>query len=356
MKIIFAGGGTGGSATPLLAVADEIGEKYPEADFLFIGTQYGPEGNLVREKGMGFQAISAGKLRRYFSWRNFIDPFRVLAGFFQSLKILKEYRPDVILAAGSFVSVPVVWAAWFLHIPALIHQQDVIPSLANKMLQRIATLITVTFESSLKNFPKEKTIWVGNPIREELLTGSRDAGQKDFGLDPSLPTVLVFGGGTGAQKINEMMMEMIFKLTKFCQVVHLFGKEKMMYKIKEERYHGYEFLVGEMKEAFAVADIVLCRAGLGSLTEVAAVGLPAIIIPMPDTHQEANAAVFKRANAAVVLDQSTVDPDFLVNVIHGLLSNMEWRRVLSKNIRQLVKPEAREILADKLLSLIKKPK
>ncbi len=354
MKILLTGGGTGGSVTPLLAVANEIRLQHPEADFLFIGTHKGPEEIFAQTAKIPFRSIHSGKYRRYFSLKNLRDPFLVLAGFFESISILRAYRPDVVFGAGAYVSVPVIWAAWFLGIPSLIHQQDVNKSFANQLCQRVASRITVTFEWSLKDFPGKKTRWIGNPIRPELLQGDRDRGMKLFGLDPAVPTVLVFGGGTGAQKINELMVGATLKLTEHCQIIHLYGRQKELIRINNGRYHGYEFLADEMKDAFAVADVVVCRAGLGSLTEVATLGKSAVIIPMPATHQEANAMIFHRANAGVIVDQRTLDPNFLVNIIIGLLSNKTWRQTLEKNIRTLVRPDARQALTGELLSLVKK--
>ncbi|MBU0706873.1 UDP-N-acetylglucosamine--N-acetylmuramyl-(pentapeptide) pyrophosphoryl-undecaprenol N-acetylglucosamine transferase [Patescibacteria group bacterium] len=354
MKVLFSGGGTGGSVTPLIAVADEIRMEYPDAEFLFLGTKNGLEIDLVLEGQIKFHAISSGKLRRYWSWSNITDIFNIFIGFFQALVRINKFKPDVVYSAGGYVGVPVVWAAWLSGVPTLIHQQDVELSLANRLVQGIASKITVTFESSLKDFPSRKTVWVGNPIRKELLAGDRERGYKLFNLVPSLPTILVFGGGTGAQKINELMVGAIFKLTKQCQILHLFGRRKVLYKINDPNYHGYEFLVEEMKDAYAVADIVVCRAGIGSLTEIAALEKPSIVIPMPDTHQEKNGAFLKRFNAAVVLDQKSIDSDFLVNVILGFLANIDWQSVLKKNIKKIAKLDAREQLTAQLISLIKK--
>lgn len=354
MKIVMVGGGTGGTVTPLLAVAQEVRLRQPDAEVVFYGTKHGPERGLAEAAGWPFITIPAGKLRRYAHWKNFSDPFLVLAGFFKAYSRLRQWQPDAVFSAGSFVAVPVVWAAKLLGIPTLVHQQDVVPSLANKLVTGAATRITVTFENSLKDFPKDKTVWTGNPIREELLHGDRVQARSVFGLRDSLPTVLVFGGGTGAAKINELMAGASYRLVQSAQVIHLFGRHKVLFTFKHENYHTFEFLTQDMKEAYAAADIVVCRAGLNALTELAALGKPAILIPIPGTHQEANAQLFKRMNAAVVLDQLSIDSDFVANVIMGLLANKQWQDVLSHNIRQLVREDARERLADQLLQLIHK--
>ena len=351
MKTALVGGGTGGTITPLLAVTEILRKRYHDAVIIYIGTNSPTEQALVERAGIKYFQIPAGKLRRYFSLRNLIDPLKVLAGFFKAYGILRAEKPDAIMSVGSFVGVSVIWAGRLLGIPALIHQQDVIPGLANKLVSSAAKTISVTFESSLRDFPKNKTVWVGNPIRAELLMGSREQAAKIFNLKLGQPTVLVFGGGTGAAPVNELVAGASFRLVEFCQLIHIFGPQKTLINLKHENYHTYEFLADEMKDAYAVADVVVCRAGLASITEVAALGKPAVFIPMPHTHQEANAELLKRYNAAVVLDQQSIDAEFLVNVIQGLLANPGWRKVLSKNISQLAKPDAGEKLVDLLVGL-----
>ncbi|MFA6197871.1 MAG: undecaprenyldiphospho-muramoylpentapeptide beta-N-acetylglucosaminyltransferase [Patescibacteria group bacterium] len=354
MKIALVGGGTGGTITPLLAVAEVFRKRYPDAVLFFIGTNSQPERMLVERAGIKFYSVPAGKLRRYFSLSNLIDPFKVIAGFFKSYGLLRAQKPDAILSVGSYVSVSVIWAGRMLGIPALVHQQDVVPGLANKLVASVAKKISVTFESSLRDFPRSKTTWIGNPIRTELLMGDRAQAAKIFNLKPEPPIVLVFGGGTGAAPINELIAGAGFRLVEICQLIHIFGPQKMLIKLKHENYHTYEFLAEDMKHAYAAADVVVCRAGLSSITEAAALGKPTVFIPMPHTHQEANADLLKRYNAAVVLDQQSIDSEFLVNVIQGLLANPGWREVLSKNIRQLAKPDAGERLTDLLVSLTAK--
>ncbi len=350
----MAGGGTGGSVTPLLAVADEIRGRASDVRFFFLGTKNGPEKKLLRSTEIEFGSITAGKLRRYLSWKNIVDIFLIIIGFFQALRRLRKIKPQIIVSAGGYVSVPIVWAGWFLRIPSVIHQQDLAPGLANRLMQSMSAKITVAFEDSLKNFPLGKTIWTGNPVRKNLDKGDANEARRLFNLTDKLPTVLVFGGGTGAQKINELAIGAINELTKQCQVLHLFGQRKVMYKINDPRYHGYEFLTDEMKEAYAVADLVVCRAGLGTLSEIAALGKAAIVIPISNSHQEINAALFKKANAAVVLNQEAINSEFLVRVITDLLANHARRRVLKNNISRLAKPDAAARLADIVISSAKK--
>ncbi|MDP3964114.1 MAG: undecaprenyldiphospho-muramoylpentapeptide beta-N-acetylglucosaminyltransferase [bacterium] len=353
MRVVLAGGGSGGATVPLLAVADEIRRNNPQAKFIFIGTTDGPERQLVHEAKIVFRSVTAGKLRRYWSWQNFIDPLRVLLGFFQSLYYLHAFGADAVLSVGGYVSVPVVWAARLMEIPSHVHQQDVEPGLANRLLTWPATRMSVTFKHSLKFFPGHKTLHTGNPVRSDIMAGSKERGMNAFSLDPKLPTVLVFGGGTGAQKINELMVGAAFELCEHLQVIHIFGKTRQRFNIANSRYHAYEFLSSEMADAYAVADIVVCRAGLSTISELSALSKSAIIIPMPETHQEANAALLKRSNAAVIVDQGTLTSDFLIDVILGLLANAEWREILKKNIHALTNTEARSSIAQSIINLAK---
>src|SRR6266404_4193458 len=277
MKILLVGGGTGDSISPLLTVAKEIKKTHSKADFLMLGSKTGPERAMAMHAQIEFMAITSGKLRRYFSWRNFLAPLLILAGFFESLTILKAYKPAVVFGTGSFVQVPVAWAAWWLKIPVLLHQQDVIPSLANKLCQLAATKITVTFEANQTSFSSnlglfyhrkapQKIIVTGNPFREELKNQSKAEGQKAFNLLPNFPTLLVLGGSTGAEYLNNLVLKALPQLSKFIQIIHITGKGKFKPN-NSQNYHAYEF-TQDMAKAYAAADIVLCRAGLSTLTEL----------------------------------------------------------------------------------------
>lgn len=217
IKILFSGGGSGGPVTPLLAVLETMREQnLGELDFLWLGTSNGPEKEMVERENISFRIISGGKLRRYFTYKNFIDLFFIAKGFFESIFIIKKFKPSLVMSAGAFVSVPVVWAAYFFRIPIIIHQQDARPGLANKLMAPFATAITVTFEKSLRDYGK-KAVWVGNPIRQDftkLKLSKREASQK-FGLRTAKPILAVMGGGTGAVAINDLVLQSATELCKF---------------------------------------------------------------------------------------------------------------------------------------------
>ena len=357
MKVILSGGATGGSVTPLLSVANELNKKIQgNVDFLFIGTKKGyPERVLVERSEMEYHGIHSGKLRRYFAWQNFLDPFKIILGFFESLFILLKYRPDVIFSAGGFVSVPLIWAGFFLGIPTVIHQQDIRPSLSNKLTSCLAKKITVSFKKSLNDFPKTKTILTGNPVRKEILLGNKERAIKRFNLERNLPTILVIGGGTGAEKINQLIFSIIPQLVEFCQVIHLTGKDKLSRfagsrtagKINS-RYHSYEFLTEEIADAYAAADLVISRAGSNVLAELAALKKAAIVVPLPKTHQEQNAD-YLHDHGILTMSQESLEPEIFAAMIEENIFNLEKLQKLGQNISNIWQTDGAGKIAEFIL-------
>lgn len=349
-KIMLSGGGTGGSVTPLLAVAAELFQEEQKIDIVFVGSQSGPEKELVENfSGKGrirFISVSAGKWRRYFSFHNLIDIFKIGRAFFESLKILRREQPDIVMSAGSFVSVPLVFAAAVKKIPILIHQQDIRPGLANRLMAPFARVVTISFEKSFADYGP-RAVWTGNPLRD--LTSYQDnvtATREKYGLAGNQPLVLVLGGGTGALGINRLIAEIKSKLVDVCQVVHLTGKGKGTEIVNGSNYQAWEFLPQEeVLSLMAAADLVVSRAGLGAITELVGLAKPTILIPMPNSHQEDNAAVFRDNQAALVLDQNTLTGECLLKDITELLSDADKCRQLSVNIARLLKSRAAENIA-----------
>jgi len=348
MRILFVGGGTAGSVTPLIAIRDTIAATSPRTTFLFVGGADGPERRLATSAGINFRSIPAGKWRRYFSLRNFSDLWRTFSGFLAAKSILREYRPDVIVSAGSYVAVPVIWAGKSLGIPSVIHQQDVTPGLANRLCQPAANIVTVAFEQSTSAYPKSKVVWTGNPVRPGLLGRSRSAARRRFGLNDHLPVVLAFGGSTGALRLNQLIAESGLGLVQHVQILHITGQRDNSFHISDANYHPIEFLTEEMGDAYAAADLVVCRAGLSTLTELAALGKPAVVLPIPKTHQEANAKFFAGRGAIVTLDERSTSRGELEQLILSLVNDPDRLEALSRKIRDLGRRDG----ADRLIQQI----
>ncbi len=368
MRVLLAGGGSGGSSAPVLAVAQELRRREP-CDFLYVGTAEGPEREMVARLGIPFHTVQTGKLRRYWSPANFTDLFRLPLGLAQSLRLVASFRPDVAFAAGGFAAVPPLLAASLLRVPTVIHQQDVEPGLANRILTPFATAITVAFPDSLAHFPPKKTRVTGNPVREEILAGSRAEGLRLFGFEDGLPVVLATGGGTGALGLNRLVAAAAPTLAARCQILHITGRGKSVpvdwstegvgeresgragesepgtqhpalstqhSALSTRRYRQVEFLAEGMGHALAAAALVISRAGLSTLTEIAALGKPSILIPMPHSHQEANARAFSRPGAAVLLEEDGIAGATLAGIVLDLLANPDGMQTLADHARALM--------------------
>jgi UDP-N-acetylglucosamine--N-acetylmuramyl-(pentapeptide) pyrophosphoryl-undecaprenol N-acetylglucosamine transferase len=346
VRVLLAGGGSGGSATPVIAVAEALRARAPGTEFLFVGTSDGPERALAEAAGLPFATVAAGKLRRYVDWRNVLDAGRVPLGVLQAARHVRGFRPDAAFGAGGFASVPPLMAAALGGVPVLIHQQDVEPGLANRLLVPFARRISVTFPASRAHFPGGKTVVSGNPVRLAMLAGDRAEARRLFDLEPDLPTLLVTGGGTGALGLNRRVAAAVPALVEFCQVIHLTGRGRgVPPAAPSPRYHAYEFLVDEMRHALAAADLVVARAGLGTLSELAALGKPMVLVPMPRSHQLANARAAAQARAARVVAEERLTPERLVALVRGLLADSAARMTLATAAHTLLPRDAAERVA-----------
>ena len=340
MKVLFSGGGTLGPVTPLIAIKDAIAEAHSDATFAWIGTKRGPEKGIVDAAGIPFQHITSGKLRRYLSPMNVVDIAKVSIGFVQSCYFMLKHDPDVCITAGGFVSVPVHIAAWLFGVQTWVHQQDVVPGLANKVMSRFATVVTTALESSVAKFPKNRTVWLGNPVRNDIYTGSFDRAVSRFSLDPTLPVVFATGGGTGSMRVNQLIVEAVGHLGHRAQVIHLTGKERPQELAKNAEkqvghYQVFDFFTNEMKDAYAAADIVVSRGGFGTITELAALGKVAILVPKPG-HQVDNVRFLTDSGAAVLINEETADGNQLAKIIRDLLSDETQMEQMSKTLKQVL--------------------
>lgn len=356
MKILFAGGGTLGPVTPLLAVADEIRRMRPEAECLFVGTPDGPERRLVEEAGMRFLPLAAPKLRRYFSLSTLALPFDLAAATWRAGTILTDEEPLAVVGAGGYVQVPLALAAKLRGVKVLVHQQDVAPSLSNRLVAGIAAAVTVTFESSLADFPKGKTTLVGNPVRPLVEAGDRAKGLALLGATGERPVVLAFGGGTGSAFLNELIASASPLWTGFADLAHITGLEKAPAALPQlthpERYHRFDFVGADIAHLMAAADVVISRAGMGTLTELAALEKPVILVPIADSHQEKNAEYVVERGGARMFRELDLTPEQLVTFTRDLLKRPEEARRLGVGLRNLFRPGARAALAESVLRLL----
>lgn len=301
--ILFTGGGTLGPVTPLLSAARLLRERNPDVKIVWIGTPEGPERELVEQAGYEFRSLKAPKLDRTRIWTMpFVIPQFIVSAV-RAYGMLQEVEPSVVVSAGAYVSVPVAFMAKVLGIPVIIEQLDVTPGIANRLMAKIAKKIFVTWPENLSAFPKNKTEVAGGSVRRSILLGEAHLARERFQLRRAVPTVLVIGGGTGAASMNEIFLTIGPELVKFTNVIHLTGKGKMLPGLEKigDAYRAVEFLGEAMADAYALSDIVVARAGMGTIMEVAALKKPTILIPMAGSHQEQNAKALESRSAAVAL-------------------------------------------------------
>jgi UDP-N-acetylglucosamine--N-acetylmuramyl-(pentapeptide) pyrophosphoryl-undecaprenol N-acetylglucosamine transferase len=350
MKVLFAGGGTMGPVTPLLAVAEAWRAKDPRAEFVWVGTRQGPEREPVRAAGIRFFHVPVARLTRYPSLEWVLLPIRLFMSFVMAFLILGRVKPDLIASAGGFTAVPVVLAGWLRRIPSWAHQPDADALLTNRLCAPFACLVTVAWPATLASFPKSKTVLVGNPVRAAIRQGQKGAAHERFGLDLRLPTVFVFGGGTGASWLNHLFAEIAAPLLERANVVHVTGEGKGVAGLEgRKRYFAAESLSGEdMGHAFAASDVVLARAGMGTVSELAATRKAAVLVPIPASGQEANARQLKEAGAAVVLSQTSTTVGDLRAAVDGLLADPARRKELGERLSSLLQTDVADELVDRV--------
>ena len=326
-KIVLTGGGTAGHVTPNIALMPALKREGYEIEY--IGSYEGMEKSLIEDQSIPYHGISSGKLRRYFDWKNFTDPFRVIKGFFEANKLMKTLKPQVVFSKGGFVSVPVVIAAKKNHIPAIIHESDMTPGLANKLCFKSAVKICCNFPETVDKLPAQKAVLTGSPIRAELTKGDADTAKKLCGFTDDKPVILVVGGSLGAASVNNIVREILPVITEKYNVVHLCGKGKLNEELKETKgYFQMEYAKDEMKDLFALSDIVVSRAGANAICELLALNKPNILIPLPASasrgDQLLNAESFRKQGFSIVLDEDKdLSKDSLVAAIDDLYANRD---------------------------------
>lgn len=324
--IVLTGGGTAGHVTPNIAMIPHLKELGYKISY--IGSYEGMEKKLIEELDIPYYGISSGKLRRYFDVKNFTDPFRVIKGFFEAKKLMKQLKPDVVFSKGGFVTVPVVIAASKKHIPTFIHESDITPGLANKISIPFATKVCCNFPETVSHLPKDKAVLTGTPIRQELLEGNPEKALKFTGFSKNKPVILVIGGSLGATAVNEAVRKILPDLLKDFQVIHLCGKGKIDTTLTNVKgYVQYEYIKQELADLFALADVVISRAGANAICELSALNKPNLLIPLSARasrgDQILNACSFEQLGYSKVLEEEELTDSILLGAIRDLYENRE---------------------------------
>lgn len=337
-KIVMTGGGTAGHVTPNIALFDSLQKDGYEIHY--IGSYEGIEKGLIEDKKIPYYGISSGKFRRYRSWKNLTDPFRVLHGFFQARRLLGRIRPNVVFSKGGFVSVPVVMAAKTRHIPVIIHESDLTPGLANKLAMPSATKVCCNFPETLPYLPKEKAVLTGSPIRQELLHGNKQAAKDFCGFTGDLPILMVMGGSIGSVYINNAIRGCIDTLLTKYQIIHLCGKGNIDESLKDKKgYAQFEYISENLPDLFAAADLVVARAGANSICELLVLHKPNILIPLSRNasrgDQILNANSFAKQGFSAVLEEEEVTSEKLMATIDDVMAHRSKYIDAMKNSGQM---------------------
>lgn len=332
-KIVLTGGGTAGHVTPNIALLPALKEAGFDAEY--IGSYTGIEKDLITKEGIPYHGISSGKLRRYFDWKNFSDPFRVIRGYGQARSLLKKIQPSIVFSKGGFVSVPVVLAAKSLHIPAILHESDMTPGLANKIAMKGAVKICCNFPETIKYLPEGKGVLTGSPIRQQLLHGDRQKALDFTGLRGDRHILLIIGGSLGSVFINNAVRGALDDLLQKFEIIHLCGKGNLDPSLDgKEGYVQYEYISKELPDLFAAADLVISRAGANAICELLALHKPNILIPLSRNasrgDQILNAESFKKQGFSYVIEEEDVNEKTLTEAIHYVAEHKdEYKKAMA---------------------------
>ncbi len=369
MKILFTGGGTAGHIFPIIAIVREIRRNYPYGgfEFYYIGPKDKFAANLFSKEGIEVKTILAGKIRRYFSFKNIIDIFKFPIEFLQAFYQIFVISPDVIFSKGGYGSIAASISGWILMVPIFLHESDISPGLANRIVSKFALEIFISFPvQKTKYFPVKKMLSVGNPLRKEILDGSKEEAKKLFKLTEEQPIILILGGSQGAQRINDILLTILPEILRNFEIIHQTGQrnfeqvkneaEIIVTKDFKKYYHPFPFLnEEELPHAYQAADLIISRAGAGSIFEIAAIGKPAILVPLPEAaqnHQVKNAYVFAENGAALVIEEANFTPHFILERIKHLFSQPEKLKEMAERTKEFSRPEAAKIIAEYIVTYL----
>lgn len=376
MKILVTGGGTGGHIYPALALMNRMKEVDADAEFLYVGTSRGLESTIVPAQGYAFEPLTVEGFKRSLNFQGIKYNLRTVKLFLTSIvkakKTIKEFEPDVVIGTGGYVSAPVCYAASKLNVPTLIHEQNSVVGLTNKFLAKHVSAIAICFEEARDQFEKnkDKVVYTGNPRAQEVADYVKTDSLTEYGLDPDLPTVLIFGGSGGAAKINETVINSRPELIdKSYQTLFITGKNhykeclnKWNDSSEQKDRTGSNKVkivpyINNLPEVFASVSLVVSRSGATTLSELTSLGIPSILIPSPNVtedHQTKNALSLEHRGAAVVLKESELNADSLVEKIDSLLKDNNKRIAMSRASKALGKPNASDLIIDVIVNILKR--
>jgi UDP-N-acetylglucosamine--N-acetylmuramyl-(pentapeptide) pyrophosphoryl-undecaprenol N-acetylglucosamine transferase len=368
MRILFTGGGTGGHVFPIVAVKQAFKEP---AAFYYLGSDGFAKKHLAN-LGIKIRFIQAGKFRRYFSLMIFVDLLKIVIGIIQSFWYLFLWVPDVIFSKGGYGSFPVVFVASIYRIPVILHESDSGPGLANRVSARFAKKIILSFVGSEEYFSKykKKLVLIGNPVRKEITQGSKEQGKATFKLTSGKPVILIVGGSQGAQKINEVVLNTLPRLLEMAEIIHVTGEKNFKsiqtdaqdilepHQNLKQHYHVYPFFdLEQMKQGHAVADLIVNRAGAGSIFEIAACGKASILVPIPKSafdHQRKNASGFATNGVAIVLDQANLTQNIFLDEVSKLIKDPIKLKQMGEKAKTFYNPQTPELIAKEIINIIPK--
>lgn len=369
MRILFTGGGTGGHFFPILAVIRELKRIAEEERILDLELFYMGPGDfgsrLLNEEDVRVIGVTSGKMRRYFSWLNFIDAFKIPVGALKAIWRMFFLMPDVIFSKGGYGALPAVLAAAVYRIPLIIHESDAVPGKLNQFSARFASRVAISFASAEKFFPQEKTAFVGVPIRKKILGGNREEAKENLGIFSTLPVLGIIGASQGAQPINETILNILEELTEEFEVLHLTGTNNLenvkneaaviLESGKKARYHPFGFLdEADLRDFYHASDLIISRAGASSIFEIAAWGKPSILIPLSHAaqdHQRKNAYEYAASGACVVIEEGNLSPHIWLAEIKKALENPEALKRMGESAQRFARIDAAEVIAREILKM-----
>lgn len=366
MRIIVSGGGTGGHIYPAITLINNIKKLVPDAQFLYVGTKKGLEADIIPREQIPFATLEISGFERHLTAKNFVVLGKALGSLVKARSIVKKFKPDVAIGTGGYVCGPILMAAALMGVPSLIQEQNAIPGVTNKILAKFVNKIAVGYERAAKYFPAEKTVFTGNPIRDDILLSTRDEGLMEFSLDPFKKTILVSGGSRGAHSINKAMLKVHkhFANNYRVQIMHVTGKTEYDFVKngleeigldlqKADNFAVYPYLY-DMPKALAAADIAVFRSGATSLAELTARGVPSVLIPYPfaaENHQEFNARELEKNGASRVILNRDLTGDILIETLEQMMSSENTLQEMAQASRAMGKPNAAQTIAEMIVAL-----